>query len=95
MTLYHGSNGGNSYMQKLESYVLDYYNKKVIERIMDKYNYSALQASKEFLISKTHKMLEDKEMAMWEFSELAIFEIWEVEKITGSPSNSEHIRSEL
>ena len=51
-----------------------------------------MDAAREFLQSKTHAMLENADLAMWEFAERFIFEIWEVEKITGDPRNSEHIR---
>lgn len=82
-------------MKKTKSFTLDYYNKNVINRIIQKYNYSPIEATRLFLTSKTHQMLENPDMAMWEFSESAIFDIWESEKVTGSPLNSEYIRSEL
>ena len=53
-----------------------------------------MEAGREFLMSETHRMLEDADMAMWEFSARAIFDMWEVEKITGNPRNSVHLRSE-
>lgn len=81
-------------MKKILSFSLDYYNKNVIKRIMDKYGIEQMEASREFLISETHAMLEDAELAMWDFSERAIFDMWEVEKITGDPRNSEYLRSE-
>ncbi len=73
---------------------LDYYDKKVIQRIMDKYNMEQMDAARAFLTSETHAMLEDAEMEMWEFSEAAIFDMWEAEKVTGDPRNSEYLRSE-
>ena len=82
-------------MTRISNFSLDYYNKHVIQRIIDKYNMNQMEATKSFLCSQTHKMLEDSEMAMWEFSERAIFEIWESEKITGDPLNSLHLRSEI
>lgn len=61
-----------------------------------KYDIEPLEASKRFLTSQTHAMLEDPEYAMWEFkfSERAIFDIWEVEQITGDPRKSVYIRCE-
>ena len=82
-------------MNKIRTYSLDYYNQRVIDRIMDKYNFSEMEAVRAFLLSETHRMLEDPECAMWEFGERSLFEIWEVEKVTGDPRNSEHIRSEV
>lgn len=81
-------------MKRMQSFSLDYYNKKVIQRIIDKYAMNQMDAARTFLTSETHRMLEDAEMAMWEFSERAIFDMWEAEKITGDPRNSEYLRSE-
>ena len=61
---------------------------------MEKYGLTEMEAAREFLMAETHRMLEDADMAMWEFSARAIFDMWEVEKITGNPRNSVHLRSE-
>ena len=53
-----------------------------------------IDAARNFPISKTHAMLESPEYAMWEFSERAIFDIWESEQITGDPRNLVYIRGE-
>lgn len=82
-------------MNRIANSSLDYYNKKVISRIIEKYNMSQMDAARSFLTSETHKMLENSDMAMWEFSELAIFDMWESEMITGDPRNSEYLRSEV
>ena len=74
-------------MRKIMIEVLYYYDKTVIEMIMDKYGYSADKAKK-------HDMLENEEMFMVEFGCPAIFEIWEAEQITGDPRNSAYIRCE-
>ena len=81
-------------MTKIPAFSLDCYNKNVIKMIMEKYGLTEMEAAREFLISETHRMLEDADMAMWEFSARAIFDMWEVEKITGNPRNSVHLRSE-
>ena len=73
---------------------MDYYNKSVIKRIMEKYDMDQMDAARAFLSSKTHYMLENADMAMWEFSERAIFDMWEVEAVTGDPRNSVYLRSE-
>ncbi|MBO4913015.1 MAG: hypothetical protein J5504_09830 [Butyrivibrio sp.] len=82
-------------MTKMSPSSLDYYNKNVIQRIMDKYAMEQMDASRRFLTSETHRMLEDESLAMWEFSERAVFDMWEVEQVTGDPRNSVHLRSEL
>lgn len=81
-------------MKKMILVHLDLYNKHVIQRIMDKYNMDQMAATKAFLTSEIHEMLENAEMAMWEFSERAIFDMWEAEKVTGDPGNSVYLRSE-
>ncbi len=81
-------------MTRLQSHSLDHYNKMVISRIIEKYGMSEMDAARAFLTSETHKMLEDAELAMWEFSAEAILDMWETEKITGDPRNSEYLRSE-
>ena len=81
-------------MTKISVFSLDCYNKNVIKMIMEKYGWTEMEAAREFLMSETHRMLEDADMAMWEFSARAIFDMWEVEKITGNPRNSVHLRSE-
>ena len=82
-------------MTKMIPSSLDYYNKKVIHRIMDKYAMDQMDACRSFLTSETHRMLEDESLAMWDFSERAIFDMWEAEKVTGDPRNSVYLRSEL
>ena len=81
-------------MTKISLISLDCYNKNVIKMIMEKYGLTEMEAAREFLMSETHRMLEDADMAMWEFSARAIFDMWEVEKITGNPRNSVHLRSD-
>lgn len=81
-------------MTRIENFSLDYYNKNVIQRIMDKYGMDQMSAARAFLTSETHHMLENADMAMWEFSERAIFDMWESERITGDPCNSVYLRSE-
>lgn len=81
-------------MTKISVFSLDCYNKNVIKMIMEKYGMTEMEAAREFLMSETHRMLEDADMAMWEFSARAIFDMWEVEKITGNPRNSVHLRSD-
>lgn len=81
-------------MTKIPVFSLDCYNKNVIKMIIEKYGLTEMDAAREFLLSETHKMLEDADMAMWEFSARAIFGMWEAEKITGNPRNSVHLRSE-
>lgn len=81
-------------MRNTSDFSLDYYNENVIQRIVEKYGFDYMSAVRAFLTSETHSMLEYPKLEMWEFSEKAIFEMWEVEQITGDPRNSVHLRSE-
>ena len=79
-------------MKRLEPEVIDYYNIEVAEMILEKYGMSPMEALRAFVCSKTHEMLENKDMGMTDFGAGALFEIWECEKITGDPRNSVYIR---
>lgn len=81
-------------MKKISSHYLNYYDKEVVNYINEKYNIPYMTAFIEFINSETYKMLEDEECAMYEFGSPAIFNLWEVERITGEPRNSVYIRSE-
>lgn len=81
-------------MKRLEAETIDYYNGEVVQMIADKYGYSQMDALREFVSSKTHEMLEDEECGMTAFGAGALFEIWEAEKVTGTPKNSVYIREE-
>lgn len=81
-------------MVKTDPIILDYYNRHVVQRIIDKYDMEPMNAARRFLTSQTHAMLEDSECAMWEFSDRAIFEMWEVEQVAGDPRKSVYIRCE-
>ena len=81
-------------MKRIASASLDCYNKSVVQRIIDKYDMTPMEAVRTFLTSETHRMLEDAELAMWEFSHPAILSMWECEQATGDPRNSVYIRGE-
>ena len=81
-------------MTRTHAFALDYYNRCVIQRIIHKYGLSAIDAARSFLTAQTHAMLEDAEYAMWDFSERAIFDMWEAERVTGDPRNSIYLRGE-
>ena len=62
--------------------------------IAEKYGFDPLDALLRFLDSETHRMLEDDSLKMWHFSAAALFDMWEVEAVTGSPLNSAYLRGE-
>lgn len=98
MRLYHGSNvaveRGDARMNKLPYFATDYYDREVIGRIVDKYGLSPMEATRSFLLSETHGMLEDADLGLWYFPAFSVFEMWEAERITGDPRNAACIRGE-
>ena len=81
-------------MKKTAPDVVDYYDAEVVKMIAEKYGYSHMEALRQFVTSRTHELLEDEDTGMTAFGAGAVFEIWEAEKITGSPQNSIYIRGE-
>ena len=78
-------------MKDIMSDVLKHYDVEIVKLINDKYGLSYMDAFKNFVNSKTYQMLIDKNLEMYEFSYLAIFDMWENEKVTGTPLNSVYI----
>ena len=72
--------------------VLDYYDEEVVRRIIEKYGYSERNAFEQFIGSQTYRMLANPAMEMWQFGPEGLFNIWESEKVTGSPKNSAYLR---
>ena len=72
--------------------VLDYYDAEVVRRIIEKYGYGERNAFEQFIGSQTYRMLANPAMEMWQFGPEGLFNIWESEKVTGSPKNSAYLR---
>ena len=81
-------------MTKTVYFATDHYDRAVIQRIMDKYGLAPMDATRRFLTSKTHEMLEDAECGLASFPDRAVFDMWEAEQITGDPRNSVFVRGE-
>lgn len=81
-------------MIRKEYFVTDYYDKKIISRIVEKYGLDEIEAVSRFMSSQTHAMLEDDDYGLTMYPERAVFDMWESEQITGDPRNSIYIRSE-
>lgn len=82
-------------MERISSDYLVYYDTETVKMINEKYDIPYKDAFKIFIGSKTYKMLENKELEMYEFGVGAIFDMWENERVTGSPLNSVYLRSEV
>ena len=73
-------------------FILNYYNKEIVNKICIIYGVESMNAFRMFLSSQTYQMLDDKKLEMWEFSPIGIFDMWESEQITGNPRNSLYLR---
>ncbi len=81
-------------MKKNVYFATDYYDRQVIQKIIDKYGMEPMDAVRKFLTSKTHVMLEDESYGLLSFPDRAVFDMWEAEQITGDPRNSVYVRGE-
>ena len=79
-------------MNSVPADVLDYYDTEVVRRIIEKYGYGERDAFEQFIGSQTYRMLANPAMEMWQFGPEGLFNIWESEKVTGSPKNSAYLR---
>lgn len=80
-------------MKEVMALFLDYYDKEIIKMIVEKYDYTYMEALKKFFDSETYRMLKNVKLEMWEFGYPAIFDMWECEQITGSPLSSSYLRT--
>ena len=81
-------------MKDLKPFLLSFYDEQIAGCISEKYNMHVDRALRLFFDSETYAMLCDDDLKMWYFSPLCLFDMWEVERITGDPRNSVYIRSE-
>lgn len=79
-------------MNRLPSDILNYYDGEVVRRIMEKHGFDEREALGLFLRSETYRLLSDPAMEMTQFGPEGIFNIWESERITGSPLRSDYLR---
>ena len=79
-------------MSNIMPFILNYYNKEIVNKIRIKYGVDSMDALRMFLSSQTYQMLADEKLEMWDFSPRGIFDMWESEQITGNPRNSLYLR---
>ncbi len=75
-------------------FAIDYYDRQVIQRIIDKYGMEPTDAVRKFLTAKTLEMLEDESYGLLSFPDRSVFDMWEAEQITGDPRDSVYVRGE-
>ncbi len=76
----------------VDAEILDFYDVELVRRIVEKYGYDEKEAYSQFLNSQTYRMLANQEMGMCQFGPDGIFDIWESEKVTGTPQSSAYLR---
>lgn len=78
--------------ERIAARTLNFYDKEVVNSIIEKYGLDDREAIREFLFSETYRMLLDPETELYKVSPLIIFDMWEAEKVTGNPRRSIYIR---
>ena len=81
-------------MRKTVYFAVDHYDRHVIQMIIDKYDLNPMDATRRFLLSETHALLEDPDYGILSFPARSVFDMWEAEQVTGDPRNSLAVRSE-
>ena len=79
--------------KRLTEHLRSNINAEVSLLISKKCNLSEIDGLRKFLNSEPYKMLCDDSLEMWEFSPIALFDMWENEIATGNPRNSLYLRS--
>lgn len=79
-------------MKALDPEILDFYDIEVVKMIIEKYGMDERAALSAFLESETYAMLVNPEMDMCRFGPPGIFDMWEAERVTGSPRNSNYLK---
>ena len=78
-------------MSLIEVHVNYHYSTEVCRMISEKYNVDPMDALRRYLNSETHRMFLDPELEMLDIPPIGIFDMWEVEQVTGNPRNSLYI----
>lgn len=68
-----------------------FYDNKVVTHIVEKYGFSEQTALESYLASETYRMFCRPDLEMTDISPLGIFDMWEVEQVTGDPRNSLYV----
>lgn len=81
-------------MSTISARTLDFFDRHVVQKIVEKYGFDELQAIKAFIGSQTYSLLKDQELELYKVSPLIIFDMWECEQVTGNPRNSLYLRAD-
>lgn len=81
-------------MKRVPARTLDFFDRHIVRAIVEKYGFSELQATKDFIQSETYQMLTDPELELYKVSPYILFDMWKNEKISGNPRNSLYLRGD-
>ena len=79
-------------MTRVDAQKRDFYDCQVSQLIIDKYGINEREAVRSFIESETYQMLLDPELEIYKMSPHIVFDMWESERVTGDPRNSQFIR---
>ncbi|WP_146551566.1 MULTISPECIES: hypothetical protein [Rummeliibacillus] len=81
-------------MTKIPARTIDFFDRQVTQLMIEKYGFNDMEAIRSFLKSETYKMLIDPELEIYKLSPRIVFDMWESERVTGNPRNSQYLRSD-
>lgn len=73
----------------------NFFDRNVTRLIIEKYGFDEREAIRAFIESETYQMLIDPELEVYKMSPNIVFDMWESERITGDPRNSQYLREEI
>lgn len=81
-------------MTEISARTMDFFDRQVTRLIIEKYGLNDMEAIRSFIESETYKMLSDPAFEIYKMSPHIVFDMWESERVTGSPRNSQYLRSD-
>lgn len=78
-------------MSVTHAHVNYFYTKEIVRMIFEKYNMAPMDAIRRYMESATYAMFSDPSLEMTDIPPIGIFDMWEVEQVTGDPRNSLYI----
>jgi hypothetical protein len=81
-------------MTKVDTRTIDFFDRHVSHLIIEKYGFDEMIAIRAFIESETYQMLIDAELEIYKMSPRIVFDMWESERVTGNPRNSQYLRSD-
>lgn len=78
-------------MHRMNKYVINAMNKKIISEIINKYGMNPLEAIRRYIKSDTYRCVENADNEAAYMAWYGVFDLWEVEQITGDYRNSKYV----